>query len=198
MTSSLKQQIQFLLEIDKLKTIIRRNYIADGSKRENDAEHSWFFAVAAMILAEHSNEKVDIDKVIRMGLIHDMVEVYAGDTFIYDEAGKETQKQRETEASYKIFGILPQDQKKYFLDLWNEFEEGKTNEAKYAKAIDRLSAVLLNLNSNGKSWKENSISFEKVYQINSHIAQGSMPIWEYISQMLEDGKNEKFYKENIQ
>lgn len=181
----LKQQMDFIIQVDKLKTIIRRNYIADGSKLENDAEHSWFFSLAALVLSEYSNGKIDAGRVIRMAIIHDIVEVYAGDTFIYDEKGRETQKEREQAASLKIFGILPSDQQKYFLDLWNEFEDGITDESKFAKSIDRLSAVILNINSNGKSWSENKVEFEKVYRINQKIDEGSSALWSYVRQLLE-------------
>ncbi len=181
----LREQMKFIIEVDKLKTILRRNYIADGSKLENDAEHSWFFSLAALVLGEHSNNRIDVGKVIRMAIIHDIVEVYAGDTFIYDDKGRETQKEREQAASQKIFGILPSDQEKYFLDLWNEFEDGITDESKFAKSIDRLAAVILNINSNGKSWRENKVEFEKVYRINQKIDEGSSVLWSYVRELLE-------------
>lgn len=184
----LLKQIDFLIEADKLKNILRRNYISDGSKRENDAEHSWYFSLAAMILSEYSNNKIDIQKIIKMAIIHDIVEIYAGDTFIYDEKAKESQKEREKIAFKKIFGLLPEDQKEYFRELWNEFEENISNESKFAKSIDRIVAVLLNLKSNGKAWKENKIEYSQVYEINNKIAEGSSKLWLYIKEMLNENK----------
>jgi putative hydrolase of HD superfamily len=184
----LLKQIDFIIEADKLKKILRRNYISDGSKRENDAEHSWYFSLTAMILSEYSNNEIDIQKVIKMSIIHDIVEIYAGDTFIYDEKAKESQKERERIASEKIFGLLPEDQNIYYLELWNEFEENITNESKYARSIDRIVAVLLNLNSNGKAWKEHKIDYSQVYEISSKISDGSSTLWLYIKEMLEENK----------
>jgi len=189
----LLKQIDFLIEIDKLKTILRRNYISDGSKRENDAEHSWYFSIAALIFAEYSNYKIDIQKVIKMAIIHDIVEVYAGDTFVYDDDAKKNQKEREKIASEKIFGILPEDQKKQLLELWNDFEDGITNESKYAKSIDRFVAELLNLKSNGKTWFENNLEYSKVYAMNKEIENGSSTLWLYMKEMLE--KNKGLFKE---
>ena len=189
------QQIDFLIEADKLKNIIRRNYISDGSKRENDAEHSWYFSLAAMILSEYSNNKIDIQKIIKMSIIHDIVEIYAGDTFIYDEKAKESQKEREKVASEKIFGLLPEDQKNHYLELWNEFEENITNESKFARSIDRIVAVLLNLKSDGKAWKEHKIVYSQVYKVSSTIADGSSKLWLYIEEMLKQNSGRGlFYK----
>jgi putative hydrolase of HD superfamily len=184
----LLKQIEFIIEADKLKNILRRNYISDGSKRENDAEHSWYFSLVAMILSEYSNNTIDIQKVIKMSIIHDIIEIYAGDTFIYDEKAKESQKERERIASEKIFGLLPEDQKIYYLELWNEFENNVTNEAKFAKSIDRIVAVLLNIKSNGRAWKEHKIDFSQVYEISSKIADGSSKLWLYIEEMLTINK----------
>jgi putative hydrolase of HD superfamily len=184
----LLKQIEFIIEADKLKNILRRNYISDGSKRENDAEHSWYFSLVAMILSEYSNNTIDIQKVIKMSIIHDIVEIYAGDTFIYDEKAKESQKERERIASEKIFGLLPEDQKIYYLELWNEFENNVTSEAKFAKSIDRIVAVLLNIKSNGRAWKEHKIDFSQVYEISSKIADGSSKLWLYIEEILTINK----------
>jgi putative hydrolases of HD superfamily len=189
----LLQQMEFLIEADRLKTIIRRNYIADGSKRENDAEHSWYFSLAVLILAEHSNNKIDICKVIKMAIIHDLVEIYAGDTFIYDEQGKETQKERERIASEKIFGLLPEDQKMQYIELWNEFEDNRTDESKFARSIDRIVPVLLNLKSGGMGWKENTIDYARVYEISSKIAGGSSTLWHYIKEQLEENKGKGLF-----
>ncbi len=189
------RQIEFLLEIDRLKTIYRRNYTSDGTKRENDAEHSWYFAMAALLLSEYSNKEIDVQKVIRMALIHDIVEIDAGDTFIYDEAAKKGQRQREEKAAERLFGILPADQKKYFLGLWREFEDNTTDEAKFARSIDRLSAVLLNYKSDGKAWKENHVPYSRVHEINKRIAEGSVKIWALVEDMInraaDEGKLDK-------
>jgi putative hydrolases of HD superfamily len=189
------KQIDFLLEIDRLKSIYRRNYISDGTKRENDAEHSWYFAMAALLLSEYSNIKIDINKVIRMALIHDIVEIDAGDTFIYDEIAKKGQKEREAKAAERIFGILPDDQKAYYLDLWGEFEDNVTDESRFARSIDRVVAILLNYKSNGKAWKENKIVYSQVYEVNKRIAEGSVKIWTLIEDIIKraaaEGKLDK-------
>jgi len=195
----LLQQLDFIIEADKLKNIIRRNYISDGSKRENDAEHSWYFALTAMILSKYANNEIDVHKVLKMSIIHDLVEIYAGDTFIYDEQGKESQKERERIASEKIFGLLPEDQKKYYLELWNEFEGNSTNESKFARSIDRIVPVLLNMKSNGLGWKENKIGYTQVYEISSRIAGGSSTLWHYIKEKLEENKDRGlFYHSELQ
>jgi putative hydrolases of HD superfamily len=189
----LLKQLDFIIEADKLKNIIRRNYISDGSKRENDAEHSWYFALTAMILSEHANNEIDVQKVIKMAIIHDLVEIYAGDTFIYDEQGKETQKERERIASEKIFGLLPEDQKNQYIDLWNEFEDNRSNESKFARSIDRIVPVLLNLKSGGRGWMENKIDYPRVYEISSTIAGGSSTLWHYIKEQLEENKGKGLF-----
>ena len=189
----LLQQIDFLIEADKLKNIFRRNYVSDGSRRENDAEHSWYFALAAMILSEYSNLEIDIQKVIVMAIIHDLVEIYAGDTFIYDEQAKVGQQEREKIASEKIFGLLPEDQKNHFLTLWNEFEEKSTPESKFARSIDRIVALLLNLKSNGKTWKEHQIDYSQIYSINSTIADGSSTLWSYMKEQLDGNKGKEVF-----
>jgi putative hydrolases of HD superfamily len=189
----LLKQLDFIIEADKLKNIIRRNYISDGSKRENDAEHSWYFALTALILSEHANNEIDVQKVIKMALIHDIVEIDAGDTFIYDEKGKETQKERERIASEKIFGLLPEDQKNQYIDLWNEFEDNRSNESKFARSIDRIVPVLLNLKSGGRGWKENNIDYARVYEISSKIAGGSSTLWHYIKEQLEENKDKGLF-----
>jgi putative hydrolases of HD superfamily len=189
----LMQQMNFLIEADKLKTIVRRNYLSDGSRRENDAEHSWYFSLAALILAEYANRPIDIDKVTRMAIVHDIVEIYAGDTFIYDEQARASQKEREQLAAEKIFGLLPEDQKKYFADLWNEFEENASSDAKFARAIDRIVAVLLNVQSDGKAWREHQITYERVYEICSTIADGSSELWNYTEELLKQNRGKGLF-----
>jgi putative hydrolase of HD superfamily len=182
----LLQQMRFILEIDKLKTIRRRNHISDGSRVENDAEHSWYVAIMATLLAEHANEAVDVFRVVRMALIHDLVEIDAGDTFIYDSEAKKSQKEREAKAAGRIFNLLPADQAEEISGLWKEFEECVTPEARYARAIDRLSAIVLNHASNGKTWKEHAVSLASIIEVNERIANGSDALWHFTKSLIDD------------
>ncbi|TAL39065.1 MAG: HD domain-containing protein [Spirochaetes bacterium] len=192
MKERLQRQIEFLLEIDKLKSIFRRNFIADGSRSENDAEHSWHFATAAMLLAEHARTPVDAFKVTTMGLIHDIVEIDAGDTFIYDDAAKAGQREREERAAERLFGLLPADQAAQYLALWREFEDGVTPEARFARSIDRLVAVMLNYRSGGKGWRAHQVPAEKIMQVNSRIENGSPALWDFVREMIEDAVEKGF------
>ncbi|MBN2369119.1 MAG: HD domain-containing protein [Vicinamibacteria bacterium] len=182
----LQKQIAFLLEIDKLKKVFRRNYISDGSRTENDAEHSWYFAVAAIVLGEIAVEKVDLFRVLKMALIHDVVEIDAGDVFIYDEEARKGQAEREQSAAQRLFGLLPEDQAAAFLDLWREFEEFQTPESRYARAIDRIAALILNYASQGKSWKRHGVSKAQILAVNERIALGSPALWDYVRDLIED------------
>jgi putative hydrolase of HD superfamily len=186
----INKQIEFLIEIDRLKSINRRNYISDGARNENDAEHSWYFAMAALLLAEYSNEKIDMQKVIQMALIHDIVEIDAGDTFIYDEKAKKHQHDKEQKAAKRIFGLLPDEQKKFMYDIWNEFEENITKESKFARSIDRLVAILLNDISDGKAWKEHNIEYSQVYEVNKRIAEGSSKLWALVEKIINKAADE--------
>ncbi len=182
----------FLLELDKLKSVFRRNHLADGSRRENDAEHSWSFAVAALLLAEHAAAPVDVARVVRMALVHDVVEIDAGDTFIYDEAAKRDQAEREERAAERLFGLLPEDQARELLALWHEFEACATPEARYARAIDRLVAVILNHAAGGKAWQEHGIRKQQILAINERIASGSPALWEHVHELIEDAARRGF------
>ncbi|CDM67530.1 HD domain family protein [Clostridium bornimense] len=162
----LKKQLDFMIEIDKVKEIIRMTYIASGNRRENDAEHSWHLAVMTFLFSEYIDDDVDITKVMKMVLIHDLVEIYAGDTFAFDEKGYEDKEERERNAAEKLFSILPEDQYKEFKGLWEEFEECQTKEAKYGAMLDRLQPLVLNYVVGGGSWKDNNISAEQVYKRN--------------------------------
>jgi putative hydrolase of HD superfamily len=188
----LQRQMEFLLELDKLKTIFRRNHLADGSRLENDAEHSWYFAVAALVLAEHAAEPVDVARVVRMALVHDVVEIDAGDTFIYDESAKQGQAEREQRAADRLFGLLPEDQALDLLALWREFEECATRESRYARAIDRIVAVILNYASEGKTWKRHRIPKPQILAINERIAAGSPALWSYVRELIEDAARRGF------
>ncbi|MFO7838289.1 MAG: HD domain-containing protein [Desulfosalsimonadaceae bacterium] len=183
----LQQQIDFVLEIDRLKTIRRRTYLTDTSRFENSAEHSWHVAVMAMVMAEHSNfADMDLARVVRMLLLHDLVEIDAGDTFAYDDRAKEDKKEREQAAAERLFGLLPADQAAAFRSLWEEFEARQTPEAKFAAALDRLQPLLHNLYTGGKSWQEHGIREEQVLELNRHSAQGSAALWEYAARWIQE------------
>jgi putative hydrolases of HD superfamily len=188
----IRAQIAFIIEIDRLKTIFRRNYLSDGSRVENDAEHSWFFAMAALILQEHAGEKIDIRKVVTMALIHDIVEIDAGDTLIYDEEAKKDQGAREERAARRLFFLLPEDQAAEYYGLWSEFELQETPESRFARAIDRFAAIILNHASRGKAWKEHGITAGRIREINSRIAQGSPALWEEVSRLIDDAVADGF------
>lgn len=180
-----RKQIEFIIEIDKLKSIIRQSYVTDCSRKENDSEHSWHLAMMAFILAEHANTEIDVLKVIKMVLIHDIVEIDAGDTYAYDTKGHEDKSEREIQAAERLFNILPNDQAAELRYLWDEFEERKTNEAKFAAALDRIQPILLNYLSNGRAWKDNNISTEQVIERNKHTKEGSNAIWEYVKEIVD-------------
>ena len=181
----LKRQIEFLLETDKMKTVGRQTYIANATRKENDAEHSWHLALMAVLLKEYANEEVDLAKVIPMVLLHDLVEIDAGDTYAYDQAGLATQRARETKAADRIFGMLPEDQGTKFRNLWEEFEAYETAEAKFAHVLDNCQPLLLNDASGGKSWKEHTVHKSQIYKRNEHTAEGSREIWEYMQQLID-------------
>ena len=158
----LEQQMNFIIEIDKLKEIVRQTYISSAERKETDAEHAWHFAIMAVLLAEYANEPVDVMKVVKMALIHDLVEIDAGDTYLYDEEGAKTKADRENKAADRLFHMLPEDQGEEFDSIWREFEERKTPEARFAAALDRLQPVMLNDATNGKAWEEHGITEEQV------------------------------------
>ncbi|MGE5329313.1 MAG: HD domain-containing protein [Deltaproteobacteria bacterium] len=186
-TERLEKQIRFLLETDKLKQIFRQNYLADGSRKENDAEHSWHLALMAVLLAEHINNKeADKFKVVKMVLIHDLVEVYAGDTYCYGDTDKAEKLKAEQEAAKRIFGMLPEDQAEEFKLLWKEFEDCETPEAKYAALLDRFQPLLLNHSSEGKSWIEHKVESQKVIDRNKRVGESSKAIAEYTQKVIED------------
>jgi putative hydrolase of HD superfamily len=190
--ANLEAQIAFLVEVDKLKSVLRRNYAIHGDRRENSAEHSWHVALFAMVLAEHSNEPVDVNRVVKMLVIHDIVEVDAGDTFIHDDAGKETQAVREDRAADRLFGLLPQKQGELFRDLWDEFEAAATPEAKFAKAIDRFAAALHNYKTHGRAWSENGIGRNRALAVNEYVRGGSTVLWDKIQELVNSAVKEGF------
>jgi putative hydrolase of HD superfamily len=185
--NKLQQQIEFITEIDKLKSVFRRTKILDNSRYENDAEHSWHFAMMALILKEHANDPdIDILKVMKIGLIHDIVEIDAGDTFIYDDSLKENKYKNERAAAERIFGLLPSEQRDEMISLWEEYERQDTSEAKFAMALDRLGPVMQNHNNQGHAWRVNNVPADKVLALNSRIDNGSKPLWEYAKGLIED------------
>ena len=182
----LQRQIRFILEIDALKGVLRRTYLPGADRPENSAEHSWHVAVMAVLLAEHANETVDVARVVRMLLIHDVVEVDAGDTYVYDTAGAEAKAEREVRAADRVFGLLPEDQGRELRALWEEFEEGRTAEARFAAALDRLMPVLHNVHTGGRSWREHGITADRVIARNARMSEGSEALWEYARSLIED------------
>lgn len=173
MEERLKKQLNFILEIDKEKNIFRQTHLSGRGRNENDAEHAWHMAIMAYLLREYSNEKVDIAKVMLMCLIHDIVEIEAGDTYAYDTENLKTQKKREDAAKEKLYSLLPEDQKQELTALFDEFEENQTAEAKFAHAMDNLQPLLLNDSNDGGDWKEHQVSAEQVYGRQTKTKQGS-------------------------
>ncbi|MGN1118913.1 MAG: HD domain-containing protein [Oscillospiraceae bacterium] len=175
----LDRLFSFFREIDKEKQIQRRTYLADASRRENDAEHAWHMAVMAVLLCEYSNSDIDLLKTVTMLLIHDIVEVDAGDTYAYDEAAKATQAQREEKAAKRLFGMLPTDLGEKLMSLWQEFEARETPEAKFARTLDNIQPMMLNDASDGLAWRENAVRLSQILGRNKHTAQGSEQLWDY-------------------
>lgn len=176
----LDKQMAFCREIDKEKQIGRQTYLADGTRKENDAEHAWHMAVMTLLLSEYANEEIDVLRTMSMLLIHDLVEIDAGDTYAYDEEAKKDQHERERRAADRIFAILPEDQAEKLRALWDEFEAGQTKEACFARAMDNIQPVLLNASSDGKAWKEKNVRLEQVLNRNDNTAKGSETLWQYV------------------
>ena len=190
---TLRRQLQFLIEIDRLKQIFRMCRLTDGTRYENDAEHSWHLALLAMTLIEHANEPVDALKLLRMILIHDLVEIDAGDTFVYDTAGEATKREREERAADRIFGLLPDEQRDEFRELWEEFEAQETSTAKFAASVDRLAAMIPNFLNRGGSWAEHGIAKERVLTRNAEIANGSETLWQFAVALIDEAETEGFF-----
>lgn len=182
----LDSQFDFCREIDKEKFIKRQTYLSDGEHKENDAEHAWHMAVMALVLSEYSNEPVDLLRTISMILMHDVVEIDAGDTYAYDDEGKKTQAERELKAADRIFGMLPKEQAERFKELWLEFEEQKTPEARFARAMDNIQPIMLNAASDGKSWKEHGIHLHQILGRNTNTPKGSEELWKYAKERFID------------
>ena len=181
----LQKQIAFIKEIDKVKSIFRQTYLADGTRKENDAEHSWHLALMAVLLKEYVSEDVDVAKVMTMVLIHDLVEIDAGDTYAYDSEGAKSKREREVKAADRIFGILPEDQGMDFRELWEEFEAYETPDAKYAHLLDNFQPLLLNDASVGRSWNEHGVHKSQIYKRNEKVQETSEEIWNTIQEVVE-------------
>lgn len=184
-TERFEKQLKFILEIDKEKEIFRQTHISGGKRRENDAEHAWHMALMVWLLSEYSNQEIDICKTMLMVLAHDLVEVYAGDTYAYDKELAATQKERETKAAEKLFGILPADQGEKLKGIWEEFEEYETPEARFAHTMDNFQPMILNDSNGGGDWIEHGVARAQVEKRNEKTASGSEKIWEYMKTIIE-------------
>jgi len=175
------------VEIDKLKGVVRQTLLTDGSRQEDSAEHSWHLAVMAMVLSEYAKEEeIDIFRVLKMILVHDVVEIDAGDTYCYDEDGNEGKLEREEQAAERIFGLLPREQSAEFRALWEEFESRETAEARFAAALDRLQPLLNNYRTRGRMWQKHGIRSSQVVLRNQPIDDGAPDLWEYAANMIRD------------
>lgn len=192
--NKLLQQIDFIKEIDKIKYIQRKTKLFHSNRNENDAEHSWHLAMMTLVLAEHSNEPIDVLKVLKMVLVHDIVEIDAGDTFIYDTQKDHTNTEEERKAANRIFGLLPKEQANEFIDIWEEFETGETAEAKFARTMDRLEPLLQNVSNEGGTWREYGVHYDKVFEKKKSMEEGSAVIWNYTKNLLEESVRKGFLK----
>ncbi|KOY44365.1 phosphohydrolase [Vibrio parahaemolyticus] len=191
----LEKQLALVIELDKLKSILRRTRVKSAEGRlENSGEHSWHVALMVILMEEHANAPVDICRVMKMLLIHDVVEIDAGDTFVYDTAASQEQVEKEIRAAERLFGMLPSDQEQELLALWHEFEAAQTDDAKYAKALDRLIPMLLNYHNNGQSWKEHGVSREQALTINKRIEFGSVTLWDKAKELIEEATEKGWLK----
>ncbi|MFD2565416.1 HD domain-containing protein [Aquimarina rubra] len=185
-TEDLLKQIEFIKEIDKIKYIQRKTKLFNSDRKENDAEHSWHLAMMAVVLSEYSDNKIDLLKVIKMVLIHDIVEIDAGDTFLYDKEKSHDNTEEEKKCAERIFGILPEKQATEFIEVWSEFENGTSNEAKFAKSLDNLEPILQNASNNGGTWKEFEVNYKTVFEKKKVIKKGSEKLWDFTKNILND------------
>ncbi len=186
------QQIRFILEIDKLKSVVRQSYLLDGTRQENSAEHSWHIALMGILLVEYAEQPVDLPRTMKMLLIHDIIEIDAGDTYCYDEAGVTDQSSRESEAAERLFGLLPEDQMEEFRELWADFEERTTAEAKFAATIDKLMPLLHNYHTEGRSWREHGIRVNQVSSRNEVMKDGSLQLWKFAMSLIDDAVDKEY------
>ena len=190
----LSKQISFIKEIDKIKYIQRKTKLFNSDRCENDAEHSWHLAMMTIVLAEHSDTPIDVLKVLKMVLIHDIVEIDAGDIFMYDTEKSHTNTENERMAAIRIFGLLPTEQGDELIAIWEEFETGVTNEAKFAKSMDRFEPLLQNVSNNGGTWKEFDVDFSKVVEKKKVIKKGSNTLWKYAENLLNESVDKGILK----
>nr|WP_246458452.1 HD domain-containing protein [Saccharopolyspora gloriosae] len=184
----LREQLVFVAEVDKLKTVLRQSPLAAADRRENDAEHSWHLALMVSVLAEHSDEPIDVGRTIELVVVHDLIEIYAGDTPLYDDEGRESQQQREEAAADRLFGLLPDDQERRFRELWDEFEARRTPEARFAKAIDRVQPLLLNWLTGGGTWRTPGVTADVVRERKAVIGEASTPLWTAVQELINEGE----------
>jgi putative hydrolase of HD superfamily len=185
-SARLEQQIRFIVEADKLKEVFRQTLVTQSRRAENDAEHSWHLCLLVIVLAEHAQVPgLDLARVLKMVILHDLVEIDAGDTYAYDQAAMAHQHEREAVAAERIFGLLPPDQGREFRALWDEFEARRTPEAKFAAAVDRFQPMLLGVETGGESWRRHGITQDRVLARNAHIAEGCPALWDYAVEMIQ-------------
>jgi putative hydrolases of HD superfamily len=195
MNTELTQQIKFLLEIDALKDILRQSYLSSSGRRENSAEHSWHVALMAVLLSNYANTAIDVLKVVKMLLIHDIVEIDAGDAYMYDQAAQDAKAEREQAAAARLFTMLPPAQAQELHTLWQEYEQRQTPEARFGAALDRLMPLLHNYHTQGRSWQEHGIHSTQVYACNAHIADGAQALWDYARELIEHAVKNGFLAE---
>ena len=192
--NNIQKQVDFIKEIDKIKYIQRKSRLFNSERRENDAEHSWHLAVMAIVLAEHSDKPIDLLKVLKMLFIHDIVEIDAGDTFVYDTTKDHNNTEEELAAAQRIFGILPEEQAEELIEIWEEFEDAETDEAKFAKSLDRFEPLLQDAVNDGGSWAEFDVPYQNVYDMNKTIKNGSTTIWNYSESLIDESVEKGFLK----
>ncbi len=181
------QQLQFLIEVDKMKNVLRQTLLVDASRRENDAEHSWHFALMAMVLFEYADgANISLERVLKMALVHDLIEIYAGDTFAYDDKGNESKQEREAQAAEKLFSMLPNEQGQEIKDLWLEFDAMQTPDATYAAAIDRLQPFVNNYMTQGHTWKLGNVTSDKVYKRMDMVRVAAPELWPFVTDVIQD------------
>ncbi len=191
----LEQQLALLMELDQLKSVLRRTRVKSAEGRlENSAEHSWHVALMAILMEEHANEPVDIARVVKMLLLHDIVEIDAGDTFVYDAVASLEQEEKELAAAKRMFGMLPTEQSADLMAIWQEFEQGQSADAKFAKALDRIIPMLLNYHNQGQSWLEHGVTKEQALTVNRKIGFGSEALWDKAKQMIEEATEKGWLK----
>ncbi|MCY4112708.1 MAG: HD domain-containing protein [Chloroflexi bacterium] len=191
----LQHQLAFIVEIDKAKSILRNSLVIEEGRRENDAEHAWHLALMARLLAEYAREEIDINRVIEMLLVHDLVEIDAGDTFVYDTVAREQKAVKERAAADRIFGLLPPDQAAALRTAWEEFEARQTPEAKFAFALDRLQPLLLNFHTQGHAWRRHGVRQAQVMAVNATIADGAPELWEFARGLIEEAVRRGYLSE---